>query len=112
MAYGEYHKKYLEMTPEKVLSNKVIDDLQWEPLETKPGDLVLFDSYIPHRSGPNQSNKPRRAAYITYNPKSQQNCREKYYRHKRTVFPPDVERIPGRSYADSGIYNIGNPIRN
>jgi len=36
--------------------------------------------------------------------------REAYYREKRAVFPPDVERIPGKDYGDSGVFNVGNPI--
>jgi hypothetical protein len=27
------------------------------------------------------------------------------------VFPPEIEREPGRDYSDTGLYNIGNPIR-
>ena len=41
--------------------------LPWRPLEAKAGDIVFFDSYIPHRSHPNTSDRSRRAMYITYN---------------------------------------------
>ncbi len=110
MVAGKHKEGLLEMTEAKVLSQNVIDALTWVPLETKAGDLVLFDSYIPHRSPPNQSNAPRRAAYITYNGQSQGDYRAAYYAHKREVFPPDIERVPGKDYGDSGLYNIGNPI--
>ena len=32
-----------------------------------PGDVALFDSYLPHRSDANATSAPRRAAYLTYN---------------------------------------------
>ena len=70
-----------------------------------------FDSYIPHRSGPNRSEQPRRALYITYNRASEGSYREKYYRCKRDVFPPDIERDPKKDYKDSGVFNVGNPIK-
>lgn len=111
MGYGHHKVGLLDMTPEKVLSEKAIQSIKWEPMETKSGDLLLFDSYIPHRSGANQTKTPRRAAYITYNPLSQGDKRQNYYSHKRQVFPPEIERIPGKIYK-SGVYNIGNPIEN
>lgn len=30
------------------------------------GDLLLFHSLVPHRSGPNRSSRPRRAVFLTY----------------------------------------------
>lgn len=110
MVHGKHKEGLLEMADDKVLSQNVIDALTWVPLETKSGDLVLFDSYIPHRSPTNKSEAPRRAAYITYNGQSQGDCRDAYYAHKREVFPPDIERVPGKDYGDTGLYNIGNPI--
>ena len=111
MAYGEHTNGLLEMDEDKTLSQQTIDKLKWETLPTKPGDLVLFDSYIPHRSSGNNSKSARRAAYITYNAASIGSKRDEYYRNKREVFPPEVERIPGKDYSNSGMYNIGNPIR-
>jgi ectoine hydroxylase-related dioxygenase (phytanoyl-CoA dioxygenase family) len=101
----------LEQTPAQVLSASAVDSLQWTHIETGSGDLVLFGSLIPHRSGANTSERSRRAAYITYNAASQGSRREHYYRSKREVFPPEIEREEGKDYTDSGLYNIGNPIR-
>ena len=96
MATGHHLEGLLEMTPDKVLSQRAIDSLTWTPLETQPGDLVLFGSFIPHRSPANRSTGPRRAAYITYNGVSQGAFRDQYYSHKRQVFPPEVEREAGK----------------
>jgi ectoine hydroxylase-related dioxygenase (phytanoyl-CoA dioxygenase family) len=35
-----------------------------------PGDAILFDSRIPHGSGPNESSKPRRTLYFVFATKS------------------------------------------
>ena len=83
----------------------------WVPLETKRGDIVFFDSYVPHRSGPNQSSSARRALYVTYNPLSQGDTRDRYFQEKRKHFPPDCERIAGVDYdTQSSPFNLGNPI--
>ena len=111
MAAGRHKEGLLDMTEELVLSQSAIDALDWAPLETAPGDLVLFGSIIPHRSPANRSTGPRRAAYITYNGVSQGEYRDDYYTHKREVFPPEVERVAGKDYSNTGLYNIGNPIQ-
>ena len=86
--------------------------LAWRPLELAAGDVVFFDSYIPHRSGTNPSAQPRRALYVTYNRRSEGDRRADYYRDKREKFPPECEREPGVDYSESeALYNLGNPIR-
>ena len=81
---------------------------QWKPLEedtldyisvpTNPGDTIFFDSYIPHRSGPNMTDEKRRVLYITYNAVSEGDHRRKYYADKRLNYPPDIERDPNKEY--------------
>tara|TARA_B100000929_G_scaffold235410_1_gene191993 strand:- start:90 stop:836 length:747 start_codon:yes stop_codon:yes gene_type:complete len=81
---------------------------QWKPLEedaldyisvpTNPGDAIFFDSYIPHRSGPNMTDEKRRVLYITYNAVSEGDHRRQYYTDKRLSYPPDIEREPNREY--------------
>jgi hypothetical protein len=83
----------------------------WEPLdpaETKgmsfvpcvcePGDVVFFDSYTPHRSGPNLSSGPRWVLYITYNKRAEGDHCARYYCDKRQSYPPDCERAPDKQY--------------
>ncbi|MGA1757144.1 MAG: phytanoyl-CoA dioxygenase family protein [Pseudomonadales bacterium] len=100
----------LEAKPDLTLTDQVASQIAWEPIETEPGDLVIFDSFLPHRSGPNQTSSSRRALYATYNLESEGDWRTRYYEEKRSTFPPEVERIQGKRYGSS-VFNVGNPIR-
>jgi len=68
------------------------------PLPAEPGDVVFFDSYVPHASKPNLTQHQRRALYVTYNRASDGDHRAQYFKDKRAAFPPDVERAPGKQY--------------
>ncbi|MCU0989570.1 MAG: phytanoyl-CoA dioxygenase family protein [Xanthomonadales bacterium] len=74
-------------------------DAAYVPVHCLPGDAVFFDSYAPHRSQPNRTDKARRVLYITYNKASQGDSRGKYYADKRRNYPPDVERDPDKDYS-------------
>ena len=66
------------------------EKLRWtSPLETSYGDIILFDSYIPHRSSINRSLLPRKALYVTYNNINEGNLREEYYEMKKQKLDPD-----------------------
>ena len=74
--------------------------------------VLLFDSYLPHRSGPNRSQSPRHALYVTYNRASEGDVRNAYFDHKRRAFPPEIECAPGKPLSEEAQrYNLGNPIR-
>ena len=81
-------------------------------MELEPGDVLFFDSYLPHRSAQNHSHVPRRALYVTYNRLSEGDRRADYFADKRQNFPPECEREKGVDYSDAeALYNLGNPIR-
>lgn len=84
-------------------------ELDWQPLPCGMGDVLLFDSYLPHRSHKNNTDMPRRGLYITFNRESEGNHRSDYYELKRQEFPPDCERLAGVTYSTS-VFNIANPI--
>ncbi|MBI3544738.1 MAG: phytanoyl-CoA dioxygenase family protein [Deltaproteobacteria bacterium] len=108
---GRHKEGTMAQEKDGSLSAKVVGELRWEPVTTEPGDVLLFDSYIPHRSGPNRTQKPRRAFYVTYNRASEGDRRDDYYKDKRDKFPPDSDRIPGKDYsAGAALYNLANPI--
>ena len=99
----------LEMNEDLTLSDNAVAGFRWEPIETAPGDVVIFDSYVPHRSAANYSDVSRRALYATYNKASEGDFRQRYFMKKRRAFPPDVEREKGVAYA-AGVFNVGNPV--
>jgi len=80
------------------LSEQDLRGVEFTPYPTLPGDAVFFDSFVPHRSGPNLSDEPRRVLYVTYNRLAEGDRRAQYYADKRKSYPPDVEREPGRQY--------------
>ena len=80
------------------LTDEQIASMDFVPYPTKPGDAMFFDSFAPHRSGPNLTEAARRVLYVTYNKASEGDHRERYFADKRANFPPDVEREPGKTY--------------
>jgi 2-aminoethylphosphonate dioxygenase len=68
------------------------------PILAEPGDVLFFDSYVPHASKPNRTHNPRRILYLTYNAQTHGDHRARYFAEKRANFPPDIERKPGTEY--------------
>eukprot|EP01089_Gocevia_fonbrunei_P013125 TRINITY_DN326_c0_g1_i2.p1 TRINITY_DN326_c0_g1~~TRINITY_DN326_c0_g1_i2.p1 ORF type:complete len:260 (-),score=47.66 TRINITY_DN326_c0_g1_i2:97-876(-) len=92
------HKEGLLSDKFTELPEDLCKSLDWISVETDPGDLVFFDSFVPHRSDANLSNDKRRVLYATYNKKSEGDYREQYYADKRKSFPPDCERKGDQHY--------------
>ncbi len=101
----------LPQNPDGTLQDGVMERWTVEPLLAEPGDVIVFDAWVPHRSGPNRTNGPRRSYYLTFNPASAGDHRAAYYARKRECFPPEYEREPGVDYAARGRqFNLGNPF--
>lgn len=81
------------------LTDEDTNHAEYTPVHCKPGDAVFFDSFAPHRSGPNKTSEARRVLYITYNRLSEGDTRERYYADKHKNFPPDIERDPDKNYS-------------
>jgi len=65
---GEHEKGTFPMKPsDGSMTDDVVSKMKWDPVVTKAGAVMIFSSYIPHRSGPNISKNPRRAYYLTFN---------------------------------------------
>ena len=109
---GHAEERTLAQSEDGTLAPAAVAACAWRALPTEPGDLLLFDSYVPHRSGPNRSAEPRRAWFVTYNRRSDGDHREAYFAEKRRVFPPECERDPDAPLpAEAARFNLGNPIR-
>jgi hypothetical protein len=74
------------------------DQLTLRSLPTQPGDVVFFDSFVPHGSKPNLTDTPRRVLYLTFNLTAHGDQRRRYFADKHAAFPPDVDRDAKKSY--------------
>ncbi|HEX4489876.1 MAG TPA: phytanoyl-CoA dioxygenase family protein [Acidimicrobiia bacterium] len=69
----------------------VVARLEWTPVSVRAGQTLWFHSRTPHRSGPNPTNRPRRALYPTYNAAREGDLRSAYYETKRAAFASPSE---------------------
>lgn len=81
-AFGEI----LAMDEEGCIRREVVDAMAWESVEVAAGTTLWFHSRTPHRSGPNPSDRDRRALYPTYNALREGDLRDAYYRQKHAEF--------------------------
>jgi 2-aminoethylphosphonate dioxygenase len=61
-------------------------DLHWQPFQSSPFDLVVFDSFVPHYSEVNRSAESRRAVFVTFNLASEGLLYGEYYADKRVNY--------------------------
>jgi len=93
-----HHKRGLIGKEWEPLNDDNMKAMKFESIMLEPGDMVFFDSFAPHGSGPNMTDQSRRVLYITYNKLSEGDHRKQYYADKRKSFPPDCERDPDKEY--------------
>jgi 2-aminoethylphosphonate dioxygenase len=93
------HRKALVGDLWEPLAGDQLSGVEFVPYPAEPGDVLFFDSYLPHRSAPNMTGDPRRVLYVTYNKASDGEHREQYYADKRASYPPDIERDADKEYA-------------
>jgi 2-aminoethylphosphonate dioxygenase len=85
----------------------IAEHLVWAPVQLTPLDLVLFDSFVPHRSDCNNSNAPRRAIFITYCPGSDGSFYEQYYAEKRAHYDdPKFHVATPTRHRDTGLATL------
>jgi len=91
-----------EWTP---LDQASTSQMQFVPLPTKPGDVVLFDCYVPHRSTDKRTSEPRRVLNVTYNRTSDGDHRAAYFADKRKNFPriSNANRARPTSFASDTV---------
>ncbi len=91
----------------------VADSLDWQAIDAGPGDVILFDSFAPHRSGTNTTDNPRRAWYITYNAASKGDWRDRYYADKQAEFDAEGADFDGaRARISVNDDFLGRPAAN
>ncbi|MBT3989061.1 MAG: phytanoyl-CoA dioxygenase family protein [Rhodospirillaceae bacterium] len=80
------------------LSEEATAQMDFKPYPVKPGDVIFFDSYAPHKSARNMTDTTRRLYFSTYNRLSEGDHLAAYYDDKRKSFPPDIEREADKEY--------------
>lgn len=110
-APGRHKEGLFAQEPSGDLEKRVVESMRWQSVYANEGDVIIFGSYIPHRSGPNLTGKPRRALFATYNKTSDQDKRNDYFEAKRKYFPPENERDIDKDYSTGNPFNLGNPIK-
>ena len=93
------------------IDKDVVNSMEWLPILGNSRDLVLFDSFVPHRSGLNESTNSRRVCYFTYNLLEDGDYYDAYFKKKREEFPPDFERDSDTKINLNSKYNLANPIK-
>jgi hypothetical protein len=93
-----HHRRELVGPLWEPLTEANLAGVDFVPYPMQPGDALFFDSYLPHRSGPNRTSQRRRVLYVTYNRASEGDHRARYYADKHASYPPDCEREPGIAY--------------
>ena len=90
-----HHGEVLPMDDRGCVRSDIVERLVWEPVPLPAGRTLWFHSRTPHRSGPNRSDRDRRALYPTYNAASLGSLREDYYAEKlrRFLDTPPGERV-------------------
>tara|TARA_R100000808_G_C2151295_1_gene160259 strand:- start:441 stop:1175 length:735 start_codon:yes stop_codon:yes gene_type:complete len=73
---------------------------------TEKGDVIAFDSYVPHASYQNKSSHPRPVLFFTYTPKSHGDYYEKYHEDKFANVPPDIYKVKGKKYRSGNSNSI------
>jgi hypothetical protein len=80
------HQEILPMDDRGCIVSEWVENHEWHPVEMEPGDVLLFHSHTPHRSGSNTSTRDRRAIYPTFNAAREGNLRDAYYEEKLRIF--------------------------
>jgi hypothetical protein len=94
-----YHKEMLARGADGCVAAEIARDLAWVKVPTAAGSLLWFHGLVPHRSGPNHTNRSRRALYLTYNALSEGELRSRYYAEKESalaVESPSASAGPAR----------------
>ncbi len=65
------------------IRSDIVRTIRWRPLETKPEDLIVIDSFVPHYSESNSSPFSRRAVFLTFSLEKHGDWYEQYYDEKR-----------------------------
>jgi 2-aminoethylphosphonate dioxygenase len=84
----------------KAIPSTVVESIPWIKVPTTRKTIIVFGSYVPHKSDPNKSGSQRRFLLATYAKKSEETIesRKEYYEKKKKFAPPDIFKEPKKNY--------------
>eukprot|EP01122_Echinamoeba_exundans_P017394 TRINITY_DN915_c0_g2_i1.p2 TRINITY_DN915_c0_g2~~TRINITY_DN915_c0_g2_i1.p2 ORF type:complete len:393 (-),score=61.35 TRINITY_DN915_c0_g2_i1:1346-2524(-) len=85
----EAHKKGLLTALHTIFPQELESSLSWESVNLAPGDCLFFDSFVPHRSNDNPTDRERRLLLVTY-----QTWRERHAEERELFFANKRHRQP------------------
>jgi len=89
-----YHLEYEKYGSDNGdINSGILNDFTWIPIEGEKGDIVMFDSYVPHQSKKNLSEKSRRIFFFTFNHVSEGQHYFQYYDAKRTSYSNPIFHV-------------------
>lgn len=77
------HRELLPTDGDGCIDPAAVDELPFEALTVRRGDVLWFHSLAPHRSATNHSDRARRAFFFTFNASAHGDLRERYYADRR-----------------------------
>ena len=75
------------------ITKDIEEDLSWEPVIMSEGDCLFFNSFVPHKSNINYTDKSRKGIYLTFNPAEEGNLRNQYYKDRNESLKFNKHRI-------------------
>ncbi|PLN78604.1 PhyH-domain-containing protein [Aspergillus taichungensis] len=105
------HLTEIKLGEDRCIEPAWVQSQKWTSCDLQPGDILVFGSYLAHRSGKNLSDKDRRAIYATYNCKAEGDLHDAYYEDRRKLWPPTHLREEGEAYEEGRLrYGYGSPM--
>ncbi|KAJ5462094.1 Phytanoyl-CoA dioxygenase [Penicillium daleae] len=107
------HRMEVPLGADRCIEPAWVDSHRWTPCDLHPGlgDILVFGSYLAHRSGANTSSKDRRAIYATYNCATEGDLHDEYYADRQKLWPATHMRKEGESYEEGRTrYAFGTPM--
>ncbi|CAL5871536.1 uncharacterized protein PFLUO_LOCUS5789 [Penicillium psychrofluorescens] len=105
------HRMEVPLGADRCIEPAWVKQHPWVPCDLQSGDILVFGSYLAHRSGANTSTKDRKAIYATYNCAAEGNLHDQYYADRRQLWPATHLRKDGESYEEGRArYAYGSPM--
>ena len=111
MVAGKHKEGLLPNTYDKGggINDDIVESLTWKPVLSGIRDLVVFDSYTPHKVKPTQQTNHVEYFILHLIEKVKGNIM-KIILKKREMLPPDIEKDNSKVYNQNSKYNLANPI--